>query len=765
MPCTGFSSRAAAALVLTVLGAAIGRAADNAEIKNDSLRVTAGENGAVRIFANSANGKQIADGEIKEVRGAAKREAVEDKVFGKGEALVWPNARIALYPKLPFALVQRTLKNDTAEAKEINRVALASFAVDLAESGKPVKTMGTGGLLAPEKNPGSYTWIAIAEPESRNSVVAGWLTHDRASGVFFTSKSDKPNDTADAVLEARSDYGRLNLAPGKSEDGELLAIGYFNDGRSGLEAYADAVAKVYDIKLAPVPSGFCTWYAEKPYGGASNEGYIATLTDFVKKNLLPFGMSFIQIDDGWQEGEKINGPKKNFTTYRANGPYKSGMKHTADTIRAAGMTAGIWFMPFAGTHNDPWFKDRQDWFSKTPDGKPFDLPWGGTCLDMTRPDVQEYVRKMVSTLANDWGYRYFKIDGLYTGMSVEPRYINSGYKEDNFGNAVLANPEKTHVEMYRDALKLVRDTAGPGLFILGCNTAQNMRTLGPSFGLMEAMRIGPDNKGTWKDWAGRSPVSGSRFYFLNGRVWYNDPDPNYERASIEFEDARTIATWSAISGQLNTNSDWLPDFSPERLDLLKRTIASHGKTARPIDYFENDPPRIWIVSDEKSSPRRDCITFFNWSDEPKEMNVNAKRAGLPAAKEYEVFDYWDNKFLSIAKDEIKATVPKHGCKVLAVRAVENNPIVISTSQHVTQGMIDLKDEKWNSAERTLSGTSKIVGNDPYELRIVGPNITWRPLDAQASGATVKFDNGADGIRVTISSPEDRTVNWTLRFAK
>ena len=53
--------------------------------------------------------------------------------------------------------------------------------------------------------------------------------------------------------------------------------------------------------------------------------------------------------------------------------------------------------------------------------------------------------------------------------------MNAGYKNDDFGDAVFYNPEKTNVEIYRDNLKLVRDAAGGPVFLLGCNVAQNMR--------------------------------------------------------------------------------------------------------------------------------------------------------------------------------------------------------------------------------------------------------------------------------------------------
>ncbi len=61
------------------------------------------------------------------------------------------------------------------------------------------------------------------------------------------------------------------------------------------------------------------------------------------------------------------------------------MKAVADDIKAHGLTPGLWFMPFAGTWNDPFFKNHQDWFVKREDGKPYDTDWGGTCLDMDDP--------------------------------------------------------------------------------------------------------------------------------------------------------------------------------------------------------------------------------------------------------------------------------------------------------------------------------------------------------------------------------------------
>ena len=214
-------------------------------------------------------------------------------------------------------------------------------------------------------------------------------------------------------------------------------------------------------------------------------------------------------------------------------------------------------------------------------------------------------------------------------------YINSDYNDDGWGQAVLHDPSKSYIETFRSGIQLVRDTAGSNIFLLGCNTAQNMRVYGASFGLVDAMRIGPDNAGDWKSWSEASPVYGSRNYFLNGRVWYNDPDPCYVRSTLTLDEARTAASWTAISGQLYTNSDSAPRPAsrPSASTSSSAPSRPHGKTARPVDFLENDPPRIWQVIDKPSGnplgpksqqcPRRDIVALFNWSSRHGSKNRRA----------------------------------------------------------------------------------------------------------------------------------------------
>jgi hypothetical protein len=669
---------------------------------------------------------------------------VSDRIFGKGDALeaTLPDGRrdqIMIFPESPFVFFRRTLKNSGTQ-QVTNRISYAALQVDLGLPTSALNTLGTGGLLKPDKNPGSYMWAAVADPETRRGVVAGWVTTDRGSGIVRM-------EVADGALRLlpHVDYGRLLLEHGQREALETFAIGLFDDARLGLEAYADTLAKVYDIRLPPMPTVHCTWYVD----GASRENVLTGRTAYASQILKPFGLDVMQIDDGWQLGSSKNGPKKVFINHNPKGPYPSGMKPTADTIRKAGMAAGIWLIPFAGSSDDPWFADKTEWFAKKPDGKPYDTRWGGTCFDLTRKDTRAYLKDVIHTLTQEWGYNYLKMDGLYTGASVDLNYVCDTFREDEIGQAVLSDPAVTQIEMMRNSLKLVRKTAGKDVFLLGCCIPQNMRSAGAAFGLVNAMRIGPDNGANWASLL-RGPEFGAWQYFLNRRVWYNDPDPLYVRASLPFEHARVITSWVTLSGQMNSSSEEYAGLPPDRLDMLKRTMPSHSAVARPVDLFENRIPGVWLVTDAATAthPRRDVVGLFNWDSEEKAFDCALAKIGIPAGHEQIAFDFWANALTPPFKGRLAQTLSPQSCRVLSVRPVAGHPQLISTSRHIRQGMVDVKDEKWDAKNRELSGVSQTVAGDRYELRI----LTY--TDTAASFGKVRT------VTLTDRSGRDLTTDGT-----
>jgi hypothetical protein len=758
-------------LVWAVVAPALPATAQEADrknvIRNDALEVVFHERRSFFTVEHKPTGKVfVPNGTLRKRGGKADIVNVVDKTFGTGQAIEisYPGGerdRIMVFPGLPFVLFRSYLR-ESANGEPINKLPVVSVVADLGKAPDELRALGTGGLTTPAHKPGSYAFLAVVEPQSRNGVVGGWLTHDRGSGVVFADV-----DKGQVRLDAQVEYGRLHLARDKVTESETFALGWFADARLGLEAWADAIARFYAIKLRPEPAGYCTWY----HARSSDAMRIAEQTAYAAKYLAPFGFQLVQIDDGWQAGTRRIGPAKNFTTHRDNGPFPAGMKATAHDIKKHGLMPGIWFMPFAADHLDPYFQSHRDWFVKRANGEPYETSWGGTCLDMTQPGARAHVRDVAARLTHDWGYSYFKMDGMWTGTGTKQMYVNSGYKEDGIGDAVFYNPDKTNIEAYRDGIKLLREAAGKDVFFLGCCAPQNMRSFGGAFGLVDAMRIGPDNGPAW-DKLLRGPTYGSRSYFLHGRVWYNDPDPVYVRPAVPLEQARLICSWVAVSGQLNISSEAYAALPADRLYLLKRTMPYHGLLPRPADLFESEPPRIWLLTDERRLPRRDVIALYNWdATKAADIDYSLERLGLAGNQSYVAFDYWDNVLLPPVKDQLRLTVPKQSCRILAVRPAIDRPQLISTSRHITQGMVDVVEEKWDDATRTLSGRSRLVGGDPYELRIVvGLSAkSWRPESFQVSsvdgdgGTRTRFKQENGLVRAWIESPASREVSWSVRF--
>ena len=719
-----------------------GSSAAQTAIQNSRLRVAFDEQSGRLALTDRATQRAFAT-----VENFAGKGSVVRAVSVAGEQTleaIHPDGRrdsVVIAGDQPFVFFRALLKNGGASATITNRIPYPALSLDLGLPASALNVLGTGGLLKPDKNPGSYMWTAVADPTTRRGVVAGWVTTERGSGIV------RMDTAGDAVrLLPHVDYGRLPLAPGQEETLETFAVGLFDDARLGLEAYADAIAAHHSIRLPPMPTVHCTWYVD----GASRENVLTARTAFAEQSLKPFGLDAVQIDDGWQLGHSTNGPKKVFIGHNPAGPYPSGMKPTSDMIRAAGFTSGLWLIPFAGSSDDPWFDDKRDWFAKKPDGRPYDTRWGGTCLDLTRADTQAYLRDVIRTITRDWGYRYLKMDGLYTGSSINLNYVCDTFREDEIGQAVLSDSAVTQIEMMRNSLRLVRETAGRDVFLLGCCTPQNMRSAGAAYGLVDAMRIGPDNGANWSAMM-RGPEYGAWNYFLHGRVWYNDPDPLYVRPSLPLEHAQAICSWVALSGQMNSSSEEYAKLLPERLDLLKRTMPSFTSlrkdvAARPVDLFENRVPGIWRVSGDPM----ELVGLFNWDSADKTFDESLAKLDLPGDGEFIAYEYWSNALTPPFKNRLIHSLRPQSCAVLAVRPVLDHPQLISTSRHITQGLIDVSKVTWNPATRTLSGTSQVVANDRYELRIL--THARVPVGAVASAAIT----GQNGYELTVE-PGDGLV--------
>jgi hypothetical protein len=227
-----------------------------------------------------------------------------------------------------------------------------------------------------------------------------------------------------------------------------------------------------------------------------------------------------------------------------------------------------------------------------------------------------------------------------------------------------------------------------------------------------------------------------------------------------------MVSWVAVTGSMLSASYQFADLPAERLDLLKRCLPGHQATARPVDLFESDPASIWLLTDTSTNLSRHVIGLFNWNEKaPQEIRYDMGKLGLDPKTRYVAFDYWANAFVEPIQRELRQTLEPGTCRVLAVRPAADHPQLLSTSRHITQGIVDVVEENWDADTRTLSGRSRLVGGDPYELRIALPaSGTWKVAGLSADGADAELGKATKtSARVRLATPTSRDVTWRVKF--
>ncbi len=160
------------------------------------------------------------------------------------------------------------------------------------------------------------------------------------------------------------------------------------------------------------------------------------------------------------------------------------------------------------------------------------------------------------------------------------------------------------------------------------------------------------------------------------------------------------------------------------------------------------------------------VGLFNWN-EKKEATIafSLERAGLDPDKKYEAFDFWANRYLGILPNETTEVLPGAGCRILALREAKSHPQLLSTSRHITQGLIDVVAEKWNPETKTLTGASNVVAADPYEMRITCPKglkaAAIKVSDKTAAISKIEQTNGL--VRATMIPTTTGSMNWSIVF--
>lgn len=522
------------------------------------------------------------------------------------------------------------------------------------------------------------------------------------------------------------------------------------DGRTIRNYYKDSLkikyyAPIDKSRFALPPSGWCSWYY---YYQEVTEDEIKLNTKWLAENLKDYGAMCVQLDDGWQGVGRGSGDNRDWTTIDKR--FSGGMDKLAAYIKSNGFVPGLWLAPH-GQSNPEVVKKNPGVFLLKPDGTSASDTWEGKYLvDPSTIQTQTYLTDLFKTMSS-WGYDYFKIDGQ---PIVTREYRNK--KE------FMKNPSDDTDGLYRNTLESMRKGMGPDRYLLGCWVVPL-----EGIGIMNGSRTSGD---VHLDWRGFKTALRStlEFYFLHNIAWYCDPDVMLVRNPLPLDQARVWATLQGLTGQALMTSDRMMDLPKERVEIVKSVYPAVD--VRPLDLFSVERnKRIWDLKINHLGNNYDVVGVFNFEyGAPVPVYVNWNELGIKDNASVHVFDFWNKEYLGAYDKGVALELPQTSCRVLALVPSNGKIQLVSTSRHMTQGWVDLKEQSFDEKTLKYKGKSQIVKNDPYELRFAfpkGSNYVIKAASAtSASGSIpVKFRNyqGWAVAEITIAKTED--VKWEVTF--
>lgn len=533
------------------------------------------------------------------------------------------------------------------------------------QSWTPTATLPVGDRFPAEETPAQMLDPA-APPDASHGVTAlvaddraltlGFLDHSRFLSRFEVEHDDGGVRGVSAVCPADGvplDAGdRLSLPP--------LRVDATRDLPDALAAVADATADRMGARVPDdAPTGWCSWYH-----------YFTDVTAAdVRENLDALAewdapLDLVQIDDGYQTA---------FGDWRTLAEGFDDVAALVEDVRDAGRTPGLWVAPFYVQSDSALAAAHPEWLV-TADGDPVDAgPRHGPmyALDTTQPDARAWLRETFETLVGDWGFEYLKLDFLYAAALPGDRY-----------------GDVTRAEAYRSGLGLVREAVGDETFLLGCGAPQ-----GPSVGLLDAMRVGPDTAPQWRDSPSSQPAHENAVrnvlnrQWTHRRLWLNDPDCQLvrETTDLTLAERRSFAAVVALLGGTNVVSDRIADVGDAGRRLVERSLPP-VETGHVLGVGDRELPTRVVA--ERPADGALAVAAFNWRDSARTVRVDPDDHGLAGARAWDAFER------SYAAGPVEREVPAHGCLLVHFAPARDRPQLVG-SDHLANLAAQVTAVNWD----------------------------------------------------------------------
>ena len=319
----------------------------------------------------------------------------------------------------------------------------------------------------------------------------------------------------------------------------------------------------------------------------------------------------------------------------------------------------------------------------------------------------------------------------------------------------------------------------------------NMQPVDYSYGIVDICRISEDADHGYESTL--SPLTQTEFtgqftetvlgsanrFFYNGRVFWNDGDGFHiykynapDGQLFNYGQAKVDANFHALAGSTLFISEAFDiPYPADRIELLKRISPPTMDVAYPADLFTHKPARIWNMPIKRPFGQWCVLGVFNYTGDTNRESSKftarldaAKDLRLDPDKEYIIYEFWTRQLIGTFKGTLVTRPLKpYDCDVYSIVEKQDRPVLISTSRHVRQMAFDIKDMAYDAGQRVLSGVSRAVPGDPYQLRIYVPDGFSAKRAALSNGLTATMKTDGNLLTVNYTSSAGNDVEWKIFF--
>ncbi len=471
--------------------------------------------------------------------------------------------RYKLYPQ--YDLMERSvvIRNQTEAPIQIEKLHSAQFHIPYenlnfsnvhghwgAEQQRFVQKVSYGKIIIENRrgisthNHNPYFVLDRDATETEGQVYFGAL---RLSGNFSGVVEQTQYGETLVQMGLNSHDFLLELQPGESLEAPAILCGYSNHGFEPMSQNLHRFARDRILREGFRPVLYNSWEATEFHVTSREQIKLA-------QKAKEMGAELFVLDDGWF-GERHSTQNGLGDWYVNEGKFPNGLEELVDAVKALDMKFGIWVEPEMVNPKAQLYQDHPDWIYHY-ETRVTDTSRVQYVLNITKPEVQEFIYNMLDNLLTRYDIDYIKWDANRPISQTGPQR-DVWYR---------------HIQIIYDIVKQLKKKH-PDVLFEACASGGG--------------RIDYGILGIFDDfWTSDNTDAYDRLYIQDAysriypikamRAWVTDC-PNFLSGRVI---PLTFRYHSAMMGTLGVGCNILK-FSPEEMELSQKMIALY-KTIRPI---------------------------------------------------------------------------------------------------------------------------------------------------------------------------------------